>query len=210
MGWLSGDDQERFELHLMDCSYCFNEARRFEPVAKHLSDDETIKAEVVSSIGAAGQEINFWSKLRELFWPKTNFLLKPAVVYLMILIILPIAYKGLRPPETTPTTINPALVADLVSLRGEIQTIHAESGSDIIINFAYDQAVAGNYYRVTLLSEYGYILYENRRMPFDRRQAAHLVIPAGLLSEGKYTLIIEDPADTSVFSKDTLRFQIEY
>lgn len=208
MDWLSPEDQERFELHLMNCRYCFREVQRFKLAAILISKDDEIKAAFADSIHDTAKESKFWLKFLELFWPKTNLLLKPAVFYLVILIILPLAYTGLQYRLFNRGQVKPTQVVDLVTTRGSLQTIRPKPDYELILNFSYAEAVIGQSYQVTLQTEGGEMLYSNPNLLFDNRQLAQLAIPFNLLNEGNYFLIIDDIADTTQLGRDTLSFRI--
>jgi hypothetical protein len=209
MGWLTTDDQERFELHLMDCRHCFEEAQKFRQAAKLLSEDDKIKSIIADSVNQAEGIAGFWSKLKELFWPKTNIFLKPALVYLGILLLMPIAYRGIVLQLSTENQIRPVDKIDLVATRGSHLIVRPKANNDLLLNFAFDVAVPGQYYRVVLKSDHAGVIYESDRIRFDMLQSAQLILPNAMLSDDEYLLIIEDPTDSSLMGTDTLMFRIE-
>jgi hypothetical protein len=211
MGWLSDAEHEQFELHLMECEDCFAQVQQFKPVAALLSEDEDVKASLSASVMAVEPETTWWSRLWELFWPRTHLLLRPAVVYLAIIILLPLAYRGVyheAAPE--PQDVRPVKAVSLVSTRAPRVTVRPEPGKDLILSFAYDGAVPGQEYTLTLISERRGPVYSDNRFIFDSRQAAYLIVPNDYLDEGEYLLVIEDPSDTSALGTDTLVFRVEY
>lgn len=210
MGWLSDRDNERFELHLMDCEFCFAEVERFKNVARLLSEDEEIITTVTELVGTDDRPEGVRSRLRNLFWPKTNFFLKPAFAYTVVILLSAIIIQEIFIPSGWENRVRQVQMIDLVSTRGPLLTIHPEPEKDLILNFGFEDAVNGRLYQINLKSEKEGLLYSDHRFAFDSRQAGRLVIPYGSLSEGEYILIIEDPADTSMAGGDTLRFVIEF
>jgi hypothetical protein len=210
MGWLSDNERERFEMHLMECPYCFEEVRQFRHAAELLSEDETVRAAVAGAVEDVEREVTFWQRVRDLFWPKTNVLLKPAFVYLLIVLLLPLVYRGISHRQPGGDRVRAVRMIDLVSTRGPLQTVRPQAGDDLVLNFGYEAAIPDRQYRVLLKSEKQDTMYLNAGFGFDRRQAARLIVPHTLLSPGEYLLVIEDSTDTLMPGGDTLRFRVEY
>jgi len=210
MGWLADEDNERFELHLMDCEYCFEEVEQFKHVARLLSEDEVVKTTVTDSFYSDEQKAGVWSKFRDLFWPKTNFFLKPAFAYTVVILLTAVIIQQTFIQFGRENRVKPVHMIDLVSTRGPMLTVQPEPGNDLILNFGFEDAVPGRFYQIVLKSERRGLLYSDNRFAFDSRQSGRLIVPYAKLSQGKHILIIEDPADTSITGSDTLRFVIEF
>lgn len=205
MGWLSEEDHERFELHLMDCKCCFDQVREFRHAASLLATDEEVRAAFRSSGRVAG----FWSRLFRYLWPEGNLFMKPALAYLCILILLPIALTGLFDRASEDGLARPVRTLELVSTRGALQTVQMDEGKDLVLNFGFAGAMPERQYRVILKSPGGDILFEQHDLTFDIRQSARLYVPFSILSSGEHTVIIQDPQDSSPMGTDTLRFLID-
>jgi len=206
MGWLSEDDDERFELHLMDCQYCFSEVMKFRHTATLLSEDDVIKAAIKSVEHGTG----LWSRLWQLLWPEGSLITKPAFSYLVILILLPMAYMGVNRETGSEDSVRTVHAVDLVSIRGFLQEFRLEEEKDLVISFSFAGAVPNRHYRIGLYSGNGDIIHEDGQINFDIRQVARLCVPYNVLSEGEYLIIIEDPLDLSPIGTDTLRFRVKF
>ncbi|MCK4773655.1 MAG: zf-HC2 domain-containing protein, partial [Candidatus Krumholzibacteria bacterium] len=96
---LDAEQQEAFELHLLSCDHCFEQVSRFEGVASLLRSDADVQELVRSAATALEPETereSLWSRLLDALWPKTTFLLKPVVSYLIVILLAFPAYVGLR------------------------------------------------------------------------------------------------------------------
>ncbi len=209
MGWLSEQDHEQYELHLMGCEHCFEKVRQYKHVAKLLNEDEEVRHAVADSITIVHAEPTIWKRLVELLWPRTNLFGRPAVAYLMVLALLPLAYLGTIRFGTSEDQVGPLQSVDLVSIRGSLAEVITGQNADLVLNFGFDGAVPGKPYRVTLQSVDGHIIYHNESFLFDSRQAAHLRVPINLLNRGEFLVITEDLEDASIMGRDTLRFMVK-
>ncbi|MDH3889455.1 MAG: hypothetical protein OEV49_00080 [candidate division Zixibacteria bacterium] len=210
MNWLTEENQERFELHLMDCDFCTQEVTQLESTARLLTDDDTVKAAVRRSVSEKERETTLRQRLVQLLWPKTNLLMRPALVYLLVVLLLPLAYHGILRDRPVRPQIAPVHNVQLVSTRGATTTIRPQPGMDMVLTFGFDGAVPGDRYEVRVQSEQLGLVYENTRLSFDERQTAHLRLPNSLLNAGEYTVTIRNPKDVSALGTDTLMFIIEF
>ena len=205
---LSDDNREKFELHLLDCPYCFEEAQKFEKVTDLIAGDkdvkEAIKREV--AIDAKKSRAEFWQKLLELFWPRTQFVLKPAITYLVILLLAYPAYLGIRGKKES--GVRQVVSLNLVPNRASSAAIE-QSDKDILLTFVLSGAKPARTYTVRIIAPNGEVIYQNDHFSsFDSYEVGRLIIPADKIKKGGYKLDIFDP-QSETFIGQEYTFRVE-
>jgi hypothetical protein len=94
VGALSETDAKRFEVHILGCEQCFRRIKDFEYEAALLFEDEDVK-EMVDRIDRAHlRRHSPAGRLWRYLWPKAPLIFKPAIAYLLILLMVIPAYRG--------------------------------------------------------------------------------------------------------------------
>ena len=177
--------QEQFEVHLLSCDYCFEQVRTFDNVASLLRNDKDVRELVASAVAAEEPTRSFGQRLRDLLWPD-NVVFKPALSYLLILLLAFPAYIGIRSMQGTPVTESRSLL--LTGTRGGADQVVSTAQTAVVL-FRIDGAQAGQSYRVTVESASGALVYENDRFSaFNERELGTLVFEPGRLAAGEYTI----------------------
>ena len=96
LGILTEQESVIFEQHLLRCEHCFQNLSAFQAEAEALTRDNAVQemiSELATTTGDRGrQRETFWRKL----WPKTSLIYKPAVYWLLIVLLAYPAYLGIR------------------------------------------------------------------------------------------------------------------
>ena len=87
IGALGSEDIDRFELHLLECEHCFLAAKRFASFAKMLREDGMMRDEIART-ASGDSTLSFWKRMRRYLWPPLPFPFRPALTYLVILVLL--------------------------------------------------------------------------------------------------------------------------
>lgn len=194
---LSEGDEERFELHLMDCEHCFDQVRHFQAERLLLTHDGQVRRQVHAftrhgSMPAGSALKRLWSHL----WPKGPLVFRPALLYVLLLAMIIPAIRGLRPgPETGTEQIRATRAISLFPLRGQEEPVLFSFGAgEGILAVLVPGAVAGAEYRLRIETEEGTPIFDDHRFTgFDREAVGRLILPLTGLEPGRYRLTVTDP-----------------
>jgi len=207
---LSEEDTERVEIHLLECEHCFEQLTNFERETTLLSTDHEVR-EVIAE--AAGEEYSRSESLLKRFWrhvwPETPFVSKPALAYLLILLMILPAYHGLKrlANDRIRTVQTISLFPDR-SPDGDVFKISA--GNEGLLRFVFRGAVAGRTYELTIESEDGAVVFRDEAFDgFDEYGAGQLLLPLARMKPGNYRLVISGPRAEPPLSGQEYRFGIE-
>ncbi len=204
---LSEDINERFEIHLMECEHCFNEVRQFDEIAELMSTDVDVRHVIREAATEEMDTESIWEKFRRFFWPDKTMVLRPAIAYMIILLLIYPAYKGLI--GTGDGQIKEIRSLQLVPDRSSDAKI-LKSGDDILLSFVFRDAEIDKKYNVIIISDNGNILFQDNEFSgFDKFQTGKLLLPANNLRSGEYSIIIEDPHGKPPFNKQEYLFTVE-
>jgi hypothetical protein len=206
---LSPQEEEQFELHLLECDYCFNEVSSMADEIGALLYDDSVKettAELARQpIQSGDQPAGLWRYL----WPlKTPFVFRPAFIYTLLVIALIPAFIGLN--LTSGSRVRPIQSIGLVQVRSaEIMSLDRSKGSDAIVNFILDSYTNGDNLSVTIRSTNGEIVYnDNDFIGMDERGIGRLYIAIDKFKEGKYTLEVVNKQKAPPLDKNEFQFMI--
>jgi len=211
---LSDEDAERFEIHLLECEHCFEQLKGFERVANLLSSDEEVKELIrESSTEEYPHPESFLKKLWRHIWPETPLFFKPALAYLLILLMILPAYWGLREVTKpgTETEIGPVQNISLTPFRSTGEDVFKISlGQDGMISFFFGDVIVGESYQVIIEAKDGKVVYKNDSFrEFDRYGTGHLLLPLAKMKPGYYRLVISDPRGEPPSNRQEYTFRIE-
>ena len=204
---LSDHQREDFELHLLQCDHCMEEISEFDHVASLLRDDSAVHQAIARAVSESSRAQSGLVRLLNHLWPDTNLLLKPAIGYVVVALLLYPAYLGLKDTDTG--GIKELQTLTLSGTRSSLTEIPSAS-EDLLIRFRFYGSEAGKIYRVTIVSERAEVVFRDDRFAgFDSTENAFLLIPAGTLSTGQYTVNIEDLQGEPPFNVQEYPFRIE-
>lgn len=208
IGALSAEDVKRFELHLLECEHCFKEAESFSEYSKMLREDGTVRDEIVKTSNATETSKSIWRRLWSYLWPARPLPFRPAIIYLLILVLLYPAYRGIF--HTDKPDFSQVQSISLVPARSTGQeTFLISSGLDGIISFMYHGAVPGKKYSVVIKTEDGSaIMSDDSFTAFDDFETGWLRFPVNLMKPGLYRLEVRDPEDVHPGKKQSYSFRI--
>ena len=185
LGVLSQEEVREFEMHVLDCEYCFEHVREMLPTSILLRHDADVQAVWPSSDGKKFK----YSKLL-------------LIAALVVLAVVPIYRFGIidEVPSGTVQQIN------FLPMRANGNN-HVEIGLGGIveIRFNIEGATRASTYRVNIRSSFEDTVFSaNEYSDFTDFGAALISLPVSLLSEGAYILTIGEPQD------DTTKVVAEY
>ncbi|MFQ6104595.1 MAG: zf-HC2 domain-containing protein [Candidatus Glassbacteria bacterium] len=207
---LSTEDARRFEIHIMKCEYCFNEVKDFTREAILLSSDEAVK-DIISkaSTGFQSESESALVKFLRYVWPDKPIAFKPAIAYLLILLMILPAYHGLRTMREN--KIRSVKTVNFFPDRSiQEEALSTSMGSEVLISFVFRGAVPGEAYNVKIEDEDGSLIYEKDEFTgFDEYETARLILPLSQMEPGNYRLTVINPRSEAPSNKQEYRFRVK-
>jgi len=206
---LTDEETSRFEIHLIACEHCFNLVQGFQKQAALLLSDETVKALLTeANPEEQARPETVPGSLRQYLWPDIPLVFKPALAYLLILILIIPAYLGLkRTPENAIRTIQSIHLTPFRSV--EENAFAKKTGLDGLIQFVFSDAVPGAQYDVRIVSEDERIIYHDKAFDrFDAYGTGSLLLPVAGMEPGRYSLVITDPRGEEPSNRETYHFSV--
>jgi hypothetical protein len=208
IGALLPEDEERFDRHLLECEHCFERVRSFKEYSDMLRADEEVResifGEEISFAETPEDRGNFWRHL----WPPIPLPFKPALLYLVILILLYPAFNGMI--EETGPAFEQVQTISLSPFRATGQESFSMSGSRTgIISFHYPGAKVNGLYTVVITDADETIVFSNTAFTaFDKFETGWLAFPSELMRPGSYRLEVYASANGSANVKQIYLFDI--
>ena len=204
---LSDHQREDFELHLFQCDHCMKEVSEFDRAASLMRDDGAVHDVIARAVKDSGKTEAWSLKLLKLLWPKTNPFLRPAVIYAVVMLLLYPAYIGLR--STDSGDIREVQTLNLNGTRSSTSETFS-AVRDVLIRFRFHGAESESIYRVTITSETAEVVFRNDSFAgFDESEVGSLLIPAGTVKPGRFTLKVEDPSGEPPLNLQEYYFTIQ-
>lgn len=214
LGILSDEDRNRFEIHVLECDYCYERLTGFEERATILRQSRSIRELAQQLPGGDPATGTFFRKLGSYLWPDKPILFRPALLYLVIIALLIPVTRGLwlvsqdgRTPPVRPRLDEYALVSptsspylSLVPTRSGSPKISLSSNWDGRIRFVHPDAVPGKPFDIRITAQDGSQLLELAGFRgFNEYGAAEAILPMPLIGPGQYRVVIR-PVDSGDFS----------
>ncbi len=210
LGLLTEEEIALFERHLLKCEHCVSRIEELSPRLQLMRRDPFVKNEIHHLDNVANPKQSNSVSWKQLLWPDTYFVLKPAILITVILLMIYPSYQGYI--DNSESAIGTIQVFDLLPLRSTSNTIsHVSDKDNILLSFIYEGSKLGLKYRLDIKDEAGTIIFANDQFQgFDKYGKGVLFIPANLLSSGDYRLIISNPNENSLSRNQEYRFSIFY
>jgi len=208
VGRLPEEDVARFEEHCMTCPACFEEIQAFRGITNLLVNDPEIARLTTNATRADARPQSLRSRITEAMWPKTNLVLRPAVAYLAVALLIPLAYRGIKETTSGSSSVAPVQTVELLATRRSMPTLQPKPGAQVVLRFSFSGADPERTYRVALRTPGHETVYRDDRFRFGHNVVGYLSIPAAQMEVGVYQLVIEDPTDPTPLGRDTLFFEI--
>jgi hypothetical protein len=191
LGQLNAELQDAFELHLLSCEHCFEQVSEFDAAAELLRSNTNVQQQIRSAAVVQEPQESIFSRLRELFWPRQSIFLKPALTYMLILLLAYPAYIGVRHLKDQPVQgVQSLLLTGTRSTGGQEIT----AGEPLVLMFRISGARKGSFYRVLIQSEDMHSIYEDAQFNnINDREMASLFLSADALKAGRYTIVVYLP-----------------
>lgn len=203
LGALPDNDTERFEIHLIRCACCYESIVQFDTQASLLRLDADVLSQAKRALHQIVPSVTMWQRARSLLWPEAPMLLRPAVSFLLVVLLAYPAYLGFMGNNTG--AIREVQSIGLYPVRSSAAAeLSASSGTDALVSFVFRGADPAKSYEVVVTAQNGTILMSDDFFSgFDEYNTGRLLIPAHLLRPGTYKLTITDPdADTSADTRE--------
>ncbi len=191
---LPEEDAERFEIHLLECEFCFEQLRDFERAANLLASDEEVKELIRESVTEEHPHPeSFLKKLWRFIWPETPLIFKPALAYLLILLMIIPTYIGVTMlVRSENKSIQLEHLASDRSAGRNVFKIKPDSRFQIV--FKFDGAIVGQTYKLVVESDdHRVVLQDNTYDDFDEEERGCLELTKSKMKTGNYRLVITDP-----------------
>jgi hypothetical protein len=210
IGILSEPECEQFETHLLGCEHCHGMLESFEERASLLATSEKVKAIVGETVRRKINEEPFITRIWNLIWPKAPLMLRPAVAYILVLLMIIPAYQGLM--RSSGEQIESLQTVRLLPGRSTADNaLKASSGNNGLLSFVFRGAIAGESYRVMIVTEHDEVIFRDDAFKgFDEYETGRLLLPIAKLAPGIYRLVITDPRAADPIGTREYTFRIEY
>ncbi len=188
---LNNDDLERFELHILECDYCFNELTSFNDEAALLLNDIQVKQTVKSNVLAGESSDNERKSLWGYLWPsEPPILFKPAISYaftILVIVLFPLLVEnGLN------NDIGEIQSLGLMNTRSAGEPVlYKGQSNNAIINFFISDYIDNSGITLRILDSSGKPIYNDGNFTgIDKTGIGRLYLPLSRLSPGRYILEI--------------------
>ena len=208
LGALSVEDTEKFEIHLLECEGCYEEVAQFETAATLMRTDIEVRREVREVVGGTKRQTSLVRDLLRHLWPETPLVLKPAVSFFVMALLIYPAYMGMQ--GSGDTGLREIQSVSLIPSRSAATaSFQVSSDQDGLVSFVFPEAVVGKEYRLVIeTSEGTEIMSIDNFSGFDEYEMGRIVIPLGRLDEGTYRLVIADEQSTDPYREQVYVFEV--
>ncbi len=193
---LSDEDVESFELHLMECDHCLNEALSFEEEAGVLRTSSRAREAVRQIAAKTEEQESLWSRVWSHLWPQTPLVFRPALAWTLVIALAVPAFYGLERLNETAESARPAQTIRLVGMRSTTSNVLSiEAGLDGAIAFAAPGFAEGTRYNAVVLDSAGVETFRLERFgAIDRAGMGQIILPHATMKPGLYELVVTDAA----------------
>jgi hypothetical protein len=208
VGGLSEEDIERFEIHMLRCDRCFEAVQSFAPWAELMRADGEIRRVVQEADGESLTADTRRGRWGRYLWPPWPLPFRPAVIYILVLILLYPAYQGLH-PSSTRSVENIQAVTLIPSRSAAAEGVIVQSGRDAAITFVFRGAQPDKRYQVRLADDAGEVVFtDDAFTDFDRYETGQVLFPAERMRPGGYLLEIVDPEGNPPQNRQAYHFEV--
>lgn len=209
IGALSVEDTEKFEIHLLSCESCYSEVAHFEKAATLMRTDMEVRRELRQAALGRERKPSFVTSLVQYLWPETPVLLRPAVAFFMMALLIYPAYLGMK--GSSDSGMREIQAISMIPSRSAAGSIFwASPGQDGLISFVYPGAMVGKEYHLMIETADGKELMSIESFTgFDGYETGRIVIPLDRFDEGTYRLVISDPEGTDPQREQVYVFEVD-
>ncbi len=205
---LTEPEREQFEIHLLECEYSHDLLLVFERQAELLTSSSKVRSLFDDVKTSSTHREPLSDRVKQWLWPETPFVFKPAIAYLLVLLLIIPAYYGVS-SHTTQTVSEFQQSIYLSPNRSGSTNLRISDGGNALLTFRYEGSIPEKRYRVKIDSENGRTMYLNDKFSgFDEREIGVLSLDLSGIKPGKYRLVIDDPNSENASSREYL-FYIE-
>jgi hypothetical protein len=181
----------------------------FEQNALHLTTSTRIKAFVDKTASPEPTAESRFSRIWQFLWPDTPLIARPAVSYLVILLLIIPAYIGIgRLDRTSVRELHQ--VVHLTPNRSAQQALVRAGENDALLTFRFDGYQPGRSYDIEITSEDSSTVFAiDEFASFDRRGIGYISLSLPRMVPGRYQLTITGTGQDSGRVFQQYQFSIE-
>ncbi len=208
LGLLDDAEKDAFERHLMSCENCAGQAETMRQPMKLIRTQDSLRRQLNPSETEARFEPSVLKRIAGYLWPSGSFWGKPAVSLALLCLMVAFSINEMT-LRTDSDFAQPAAILALSDSRAAGANKIVVSGSeDLVISFGFLSANPNQLYQISVIDPGNYTVYLSDDFQFDKQLSGYLVLDRSRLRNGVYTLIINNPADSSPLGADTIRFEV--
>jgi hypothetical protein len=203
---LSEEETECFELHLMKCEHCLNRIRSIGQNIEMLTSASEV-AELIDEVAEVEpvDDIPVLKKLWRYIWPETSPILRPALLYVVILLLIIPAYHGLIKPGKEVVT-GTKITYIVTNRSAEDNVITLEPRIEHYLEFELSDRINCEICQLVIESFEGEVMLDLKAFAsINVHRVGILLLPD--IQPGIYRLIFTDPqtglSDTTHFKAKT-------
>ncbi len=207
LGVLEGDELEKFQLHLMECDYCFSQVQDFEDYMRVFQGSDTVKKMIEMWDRDQATRPSFGRRLTQYLWPRTPFFFRPIVPYLLVLIMILPVYFGFRSLIESPS-IESLQSIRLTPMRSNSDNVVSLGlDRDVVVAFAVPEGVES--YTVIITAEgTDAAIFRRQLTGVNEFNMGELLLPLEKLALGNYRLSVVGQGVTAAADTLYYRFRV--
>jgi hypothetical protein len=149
-------------------------------------------------------------KILRHFWPSSPFLLRPAIIYIIMLLMILPAFTGISRLFLDNGNIRPVQSIYLSPTRTSTSgTFHISTGIDGCISFVVPGTKAGRNFRIRIMNhDNNKIVMDHEFTSLDESERGQLLFPMTMMKPGRFRMIITDSTSDSLHIVADYRFKI--
>jgi hypothetical protein len=189
LGGLDEENRQLFELHLLECDYCFRELDQFSRCSLLLVQNEDVRLLVGEASGNAKRPHSVISRIAGYLWPQTPLVFKPGILLAVVILLCIPAYFGLQNQERPSVLQFP---------QGALLSTYKDSGAEILSKSRGDWVKIAielpswepeQEYQLLLLGPDERVIYEEKQFTaFDEYGIATLALRISDWEKGTYRI----------------------
>ncbi len=189
---LSEEEKDRFETHILECNFCYNEVKSFSPRGVLMTGSEEIKKELEKELHRDSEKNSLWSHL----WPDKPLIFRPAVLFILIALMIWPAMVGIRTisgggREAGIATVQKVFLSSLRS--NGATTFRIDKNLDGLLVINCPGIEINKTYELKISDSGGNTLFQDVHFDgFDMFRNAEIKFPHDLMRPGEYSVVISD------------------
>ncbi|UCC45741.1 MAG: zf-HC2 domain-containing protein [Candidatus Zixiibacteriota bacterium] len=207
LGLLTEEDRQQFEMHLLECEYCFSQVEDFLPASKMMRHDPDVRPgddEMRDLLAADASREEDVTSVSGKTWSRYSRFL--ALAAMLIVVGVPSYWLLFRETAAPPTV----QVISLTPVRGGTPAVlYLEDGGIAEIRFTVEGVEMGADIKVRIIVRSGDVVYEaDYDEVADVSGNGVISLPMTDFEPGFYKLIFLQPSDTTLAPLREYNFRV--